>query len=489
MHDIDAVGAPQPAPQERFWGHPRQLWMLLFVTVFFNFAFYGIRAFLAPYIAQAFFANPTSDEAIRQADLLTSGFGALLYAAHIFGGWVADNVLGEVRSLRMALWLAAAALLGMAWPSREGFELGMALLVLAVGLSIPLTVLIGRNYVGEDPRRDGGYTLYYLAINLGAFLAPFVCAAWIGVHYGYRYGFIAASAGMALAAVVFHWRGGRIDAPTVPDTRWRGRAGIGWTLLGMAVLVYPTSLLLAHPQWLHVALRVLLGLLVLYFVISGIRRRDRVQAQRYVAMLLLFAANIAFWALSLQGMTSLNFFARDHVDAPFNFTVFQSFNSLYILAFAPLLALLWPWLGRRGRDPSTPRKFGIGLVLVAFSYAVMYWAIVHVAGVDGRVGWLFLALCYLLQTLGELTLSPIGYAMVTRLAAPEEASLAMGGWFFGVSLAYDLSGQIAAMTTGGGSGMGAYAHVYGLLFVVGLGVSALFLLAAPWISRLMHGVR
>lgn len=480
---------PAETPAVQRWGHPRGLWMLLAVAVGVNFAFYGYRAFVAPYLAQTFFAGEAAGDAQRDANLLTAGVGAMLYATHMFGGWIADNVLGEVRAVRTALWLEAVALALMAWPSRTVFVLGLATFVLGAGLSIPLTVLIGRNYGADDPRRDAGYTLYYLAINFGAFVAPFVCADWVGHHFGYRYGFLAASIGAVVAALVFQWRSGPLQARQ-PPARYGGPRALPSVLAGILVLLYPTVLLLEHSTLLGRAVDALLGLLVLYFIVGSVRRRDRVQTQRYIAMLLLFGANIVFWALSLQGATSLNFFARDYVRAPFDFTLFQSANPLFILAFAPLLALFWPWLDRRAKNPSTPRKFGIGLFLVAVSYGVMVYAIHALRGPDGRVPWLLLASCYLLQTLGELVLSPIGYAMVTRLAAPDESSIAMGGWFFGVAMAYDLSGRIAAMTTTGQTvGIAGYGHVYWLLFVYGLGASAVYLVAAPWITRLMHGAR
>ena len=471
------------------WGQPRGLWMLLGVTVGLNFAFYGFRSFVAPYLAQTFFAGLPTGEALRDANLLTAGVGALLYATHMFGGWIADNVLGEVRALRTALWLETLALALMAWPTRTMFVLALAIYVLGAGLSIPLTVLVGRNYGADDPRRDAGYTLYYLAINLGGFVAPFVCADWIGGRFGYRYGFLAASIGMALSALLFQWRGKPLEARQ-PPARYAGPRALPAVLLGMLALLYPIMLLLEHSQLLGSAVYLLLGLLVLYFIASSLRRGDRVQTHRYIAMLLLFAANIVFWALSLQGATSLNFFARDYVDAPFNFALFQSANPLFILLLAPLMAGLWPWLDRRGLNPSTPRKFGIGLVLVAASYGVVAYGAHHLAGADGHVSWLLLALCYLLQTVGELALSPIGYAMVTRLAAPDESSLAMGGWFFGIAMAYSLSGVIAARTTtGAATGIAGYAHVYGQLFAGGVAIGALYLLAAPLVARLMHGAR
>lgn len=463
--------------------------MLLGVTVGLNFAFYGFRSFVAPYLAVAFFAGEAAGAAMRDANLLTAGVGSLLYATHVVGGWIADNVLGEVRSLRTALWLEAAALALMAWPTRGGFVFALALYVLGAGLSIPLTVLIGRNYATQDPRRDAGYTLFYLAINLGGFVAPFVCADWIGRQFGYRFGFVAASGGVAAAAVLFQLRGKPLEGRE-PAPPHGGAHALRAVLIGILALTYPTMILLEHPQWLGGSVDALFAVLIAYFVASAWRRRDRVQAERYLAMLLLFVANIIFWALSLQGATSLNFFARDHVRAPFDFSVFQSLNPLYILLLAPLIAALWPWLGRRGRDPSTPRKFGIGLLFVAASYGVVWYAARGSSLAGGRVSWLVLALCYLLQTIGELALAPIGYAMVARLAAPEEASLAMGGWFFGIAMAYQFSGKLAALTTSGAAtGIAGYAHVYGQMWEGGLVVAAIFLLGAPWIARLMHGAR
>lgn len=485
-----------PVPdQPRFLGHPAMLWSLLAVTVGLNFAFYGFRAFLAPYAADSFFANLPHDQALKQANYLFAGFGALTYATAILGGWVADNVLGEVQALRLSLWLTVLALLGMTVPNREFFTLALAFFVLAAGLGIPLTVLIGRNYAKEDPKRDGGYTLFYLAINFGAFVAPFVCAAWIGATYGYHWGFLAAAAGMAFGAAVFEWKHRHM-----PGARDEVRFKRAWSgavvVLATLLLVLPCAWLLAHPDAMNAVVYALIALLVLYFVVSSVRRRDRVQGQRYIALLLLFIAMVLFWAMSLLSASALNFFARDHV-APlwqgrvlglaWDFTLFQSVNPLYILVFAPFVAMLWPLLDKRGINPSTPRKFGIGLLLVALGYGVLLYAVDYLRLPDGKVAaWTLLA-CYLASTLGELALSPIGYALVGKLAAHDEASLAMGGWFFGVSVSYNLSGQIAAFTTSGG--VEAYARVFEWLLIGGVVIAIVYLLSAPWIVKLMHGVR
>ncbi len=476
-------------PPQELWGHPRQLWMVLAVTVGMNFGFYGFRAFIAPYIAQSFYSGLGPAAAQSHADLLTSGLLSLMYATTIVGGYLADKVLGEALSLLLSLWLSALGLVLMALPTLFGFEIGMAAFALASGLNVTLAVLIGRNYETSDPRRQGGYMLFYLAVNVGSFVAPFVCADWVGGRFGYRMGFIAAAVGMALTAVLFQLRHHKLR-PVIPRVGEGPRTrAVAAVLAGMAVLLVPTAFLLSRPHILSTAMYALMGLLVAYFVVSCARRRDRVQTQRYIALLLLFIALVLFWTLSFQGVTSLNFFARDYVNAPFDYTLFQSANPLYILIFAPLLAILWPWLGRRGRDPSTPRKFGIGLLLVALSYGLTAWAIRYAMAPDGKVGSSVLLGCYWLQTMGELAINPIGYSLVGLLAAPQEASFAMGGWYFGFALAYQLAGWIATWTTSSAqSGIAAYAHVYERLFIAGIVVSIIYLLAAPKVRKLMHGV-
>ena len=497
MHANDETAYPLPQGGS-VMGHPRLLWMLLFVTVWFNFAFYGFRAFLAPYLSETVFSGLPQAQALQRADLLFAGFGTLLYATPILGGWVADNVLGEVRALRLSLWLMIPPMIGMAFSRHMAFIVMLSAFVLAAGLNIPLTVLVGRNYAKNDPKRDAGYTLYYLAINFGAFIAPFVCGAWIGAHYGDRLGFLAAAAGMLLGALAFESRQRRL--PGADDTpRLHGRWSMSVVLLAWLALIVPVALLMAHPDVLHVAVYLLMGALVLYFVVRSIRRGDRVQNHRYIALLLLFIALVVFWALSLLSASALNFFARDHVAALWNGTLlglgwsylsFQSANPLYILVLAPFIAMLWPWLDKRAINPSTPRKFGIGLLLVALGYGVLWWAVAHGQQPDGRIAAWPLLVNYLFATVGELALSPIGYALIGKLAAPDETSLAMGGWFFGVGVSYDFSGQIAALTTAHGqSGITGYEHVFAMLLIGGGAIALVYLTTAPWIVKLMHGVR
>lgn len=492
-----------PPAGGNFMGHPRVLWVLLAVTVGADFAFYGFRAFLAPYAADTFFSNLPHDQALAQANFLFAGFGALNYGLAILGGWIADNVLGEVQSLRLSLWLVIAGLIVMSIPNLHLFLLGLAFFVLATGLGIPLTVLVGRNYANDDPRREAGYTLYYLAINLGAFIAPWICGVWIATHYGYHWGFLAAAVGALGAAAVFEWRHRRVPGASAAP-RYRRRWSAPVVVLGAIVLSFPCAWLLSQPTIMQVVVYAMIVLLILYFVYSSVRRGDPVQSHRYLALLILFVALVLFWAWSLLSASALNFFARDYVGPIWpaftlhlfghalavpasNYIVFQSVNPLYILILAPFMAALWPWLDRHHANPSTPRKFGIGMLLVALGYGVVWYAVEHWQLPGGKVAaWTLLA-CYLGSTVGELSLSPIGYGLVGKLAAENEASLAMGGWFAGVAVSYVMSGQIAALTTTGG--IEAYGRVFQWLLIAGVVIAVVYLLAAPAIVKLMHGVK
>jgi POT family proton-dependent oligopeptide transporter len=254
--------------------------------------------------------------------------------------------------------------------------------------------------------------------------------------------------------------------------------------------------------WIAWGLIALLGAIV--FLVRQLARGDRVQVQRYIAMVILFLANSCFWALFEQAGSSMNFFAREFVTPMYGsmetwqaggFGIFQSLNPLYILLFAPLFAAFWPWLDKRKVNPSIPRKFALGLIQVALGFYVLVFSIANFQNAAGLVPWIFLAFCYLLHTTGELCLSPIGLSMVTKLAAEKETGMAMGGWFLSIAMAQYMAGLIAAIASGGGHGPEAgaaitqYSDTYMMLFLVGLGFGVAYLVAAPLINKLMHGVK
>jgi POT family proton-dependent oligopeptide transporter len=433
-------------------------------------------------------------EANEQASLTYGGYTAMVYATGILGGFIADRYLGYQRSILIGGALMAAGMFMLLIPDLQWFLVGLAVIVAGNGLFKPnISTMVGALYRPGDARRDSGFTIFYMGINAGAFFAPIICASVIGARFGNQYGFLAAGIGMILGVLVFQFRAGMLGhIGKAPEAH----QGLKPTLvvLGGALLMVPVIyFLLSKSALLGYVMVGLMALLALHFVLSGIRSGDRVQLHRYIAMLLLFLANCLFWALFEQAGSSLNFFARDFVDAPFHFTLFQSANPMFILIYAPLFAMLWPALERRGVNPSIPRKFAIALIGAGLGFLVLATAIN--ATPDGaKVFWVFLGLTYMLHTMSELCLSPIGLSMVTKLAATREVGLAMGGWFLSTAMANYLAGLIAAVASGGGehgaqSSVAQYASTFMQLWWLALVIGGAFFLFAPLMNRLMHGVK
>jgi POT family proton-dependent oligopeptide transporter len=507
VSQTDATQNNQPAlPTGEFLGHPKALWQLFNIEMWERFSYYGMRAILAVYVSTTFFGH-LGDQANAEASLVYGGYTALVYATGIAGGYVADKILGYQRSILLGAIIMASGLFVLLIEDLTWFLIGLALIVAGNGLFKPnISTMIGKLYAPNDVRRDSGFTIFYMGINLGALFAPLVTATWIGVQFGLKWGFFAAGIGMILSTLFLEVAKrslGQVGLPEPGKDGWGRFFVVGLCTLGLAGVVY---FLLSESAILGYILVAIMAGLVLYFVLSGIRSGNKVQLQRYIAMLLLFVANACFWALFEQAGSSLNFFAREFVTPMFGtedtwmaggFGIFQSLNPLYILLFAPVFAALWPRLEKLGMNPSIPRKFALGLIQVALGFYVLVWAISNMQNAAGLVPWIFLALCYLLHTTGELCLSPIGLSMVTKLADEHEVGLAMGGWFLSIAMAQYVAGIIAAIASGGGGGHGEalgsniaqYSDVYMQLFWLGLVFGVVYLIAAPLINKLMHGVK
>ena len=482
-----------PPPGE-ILGHPRSLWMLFSAEFWERFCFYGMRALLAVYVADTFFSHLPEGEANEQASLTYGGYTAMVYATGILGGFIADRYLGYQRSILLGGALMAVGMFMLLIPDLQWFLVGLAVIVAGNGLFKPnISTMVGALYRPGDARRDSGFTIFYMGINAGAFFAPILCASIIGARFGNQYGFLTAGIGMILGILVFQIRAGMLGHIGRPPADRQSLKPVLIVLAGAVLMVPFIYFLLSKSAVLGYVMVGLMLLLVAYFVVSGLRSGDRIQLQRYIAMLTLFMANCLFWALFEQAGSSLNFFARDFVDAPFHFTLFQSANPMFILIYAPLFALLWPALEARGINPSIPRKFAIALIGAGLGFLVLATAINNTPeGV--KVFWLFLGLTYMLHTMSELCLSPIGLSMVTKLAAKKEVGLAMGGWFLSTAMANYLAGLIAAVASGGGahgeaSSVGQYAGTFIQLWWLALVIGGVFFLGAPFINRLMHGVK
>jgi len=456
------------------------------------------------HVATAFFAH-LGEGAKHAASLTYGGYTAMVYMTGIAGGFVADRIVGYQRSIILGGILMATGMTMLMAPDLPIFLLGLSIIVAGNGLFKPnISTMVGKLYAPADARRDSGFTIFYMGINAGSFFAPLICANVVGQKFGYRWGFFTAAIGMVAGLMMFQaLRGwlGRVGA--APPER-QGLKPMAQVLAGALVLVVPVYVLLSQSEVLGSLLVVMMIGLAAYFIVSGIRSGQKEQLHKYIAMLILFGSNILFWALFEQAGSSLNFLARDFVRMPEfevfgwrpTFELFQSVNALFIVLFAPLFAAMWPALAKKNLNPSIPRKFGLGLAGAAVGFYVLVFAIRHSVGPDNKLSWAWLTLTFLIHTFGELCLSPIGLAMVTKLARPQETGLAMGGWFLSVAMANYVAGRIAALAAGGtghgaeaAKGLTTYAQVFEQLFFVGIAFAAVYLLLAPRINRLMHGVK
>jgi POT family proton-dependent oligopeptide transporter len=493
-----------PPPAGSFLGHPKALWNLFGTEFWERFMYYGMRAMLAVHVAAQFFSHLGAD-ADAEASKTYGGYTAMVYMTGILGGYVADRVLGYQRSIMLGGVLMALGMFLLMSPSLPMFLLGLAVVVVGNGLFKPnISTMVGKLYAPGDARRDSGFTIFYMGINAGALIAPIICATWIGANYGYEWGFLAAGIGMIFGLMMFQvFKGWLGHVGTTPA----GKTGFGplvQVFVGAAVLIVPVYFLLSQSDLLGVFLIGMMVLLVAYFIWSGIQSGKKEQLHRYIAMLILFLANILFWALFEQAGSSLNFLARDYVNMPTipiidvtpDFTIFQSVNPVFILLLAPVFAAMWPALDSRNINPSIPRKFSFGLAGVAIGFYLLVFSIRNFVGEDGHISWVWLTLMYMIHTMGELCLSPIGLAMVTKLARPEETGLAMGGWFLSIAMANFVAGRIAAIAAGGGghgeetgASLAQYADVFQQLATLGLVIAAIYFILAPLINKLMHGIK
>jgi POT family proton-dependent oligopeptide transporter len=480
-------------------GHPAPLWMLFMTEFWERFAFYGIRWALVLYIVAQFHAGAASGEA--DANLTYGSYLALVYAAALFGGYVADRVLGYQRSILIGATFMAAGLFMIALPDQTLFKIGLATIITGNGLFKPnISTMVGKLYASADSRRDSGFTIFYMGINAGAFIAPILTqylAQYVfntGDTPAYKVVFIASGIGMLVSLVWFYIGRAELKGIGMPEPQAQGMARVLYVVVG-ALLVIPVvyALLAVGAQQLQGVLTVLFILLAVMLLVEGYRNGP-VARDKVWAMMIIFAFNILFWMFFEQAGSSFTFLAENIVnrtfgDWTFPTAWFQSVNSIAIITCAPIIAAIWIFTARRNVEPSIPRKFGLGLIFNGLAFLLLVFALQTMV-VDGKIPFWTLFMVYVIQSIGELCLSPIGLSMVTKLAPTRLVGLGMGGWFLSTGIGNNLSGIFASHVSGE-SGMSVASALSGYNFgfwslVIG---GALLFLLAPLIQKLMHGVK
>ena len=386
--------------------------------------------------------------------------------------------------------------------------LALALIIVGVGfLKANISAIVGQLYPASDPRRDPGFTLYYFGINLGSFLASIACG-YLGQTIGWWAGFGAAGVGMALGWIVFVLGKPMLDGKgEPPDPVALAKPVLGpinteWTIyLGAIAAVAVVWVIVQSFTVVSYVLGAGAVLTLGYLVWYMAAKASKVERERLILAIVLILASVVFWALYEQGGSSLGLFAERNVnlhlygDQAMKPAQAQSFQSGWILILAPVMAAIWTWLGARGRDPNPVFKFGLGLLLIGASYYVIILG-GKFAGADFRSPLIFLAAAYLMQTTGEMCVSPVGLSQMTKLAPPLLISTLMASWFLGTAGAQFVAAKIAGLTAsdtiGGqvldaGKALATYSHVFGIIGLWGLGAGAVMLVLSPWLKKLAHG--
>jgi proton-dependent oligopeptide transporter, POT family len=481
--------------------HPRGLYILFFTELWERFSFYGMRALLVLYLTKALLL--TDDKAYG----IYGAYGALVYTTPVIGGLLADRWLGYQRAIILGAIFMALGHFCLAIPHQLSFYGGLGLLIAGNGLFKPnISSLVGQLYAQNDPRRDAGFTIFYMGINLGALFAPLACG-FVGQAYGWHFGFGLAGIGMLIGLSVF-WLGrhrfAELGLPPSPQALQKSlpvvlnvRNGI---YSGLVLSVPILGALILHTRltgWILIAVGTAALAWVLYLAFSS----EPTERSRLLVILILAGFSVTFWSFFEQGGSSINLFTDRNIDRHlFGWNIpaslFQAVNPMFIMLMAPAFSVLWPNLARRGIEPSTPGKFALGIMLLAAGFAILGLG-ASLAGDQGRTSLLWLLFGYVLITSGELCLSPVGLSMITRLAPAQLVGAMMGIWFLSTAFAQYIAGLIAKLTSAPETGIatrslppletiGLYGDVFTNIAVVAAAVGCALLLISPWLHRLMR---
>ncbi len=496
------------------WGHPRGLYVCFFTELWERFSFYGMKYLLLLYLTKYHLFDDSQGLGVL------ASYAALVYAMPVIGGMLADRYLGMRKAVTFGAILLCLGHLGMAFEGAPAqivngavvqdaqalqvFYFSLALIIVGVGFLKPnISTIVGRLYAPGDPRRDAGFTIFYMGINIGSFVATLLCG-YLGETYGWRYGFGAAGIGMLIGLVSFlggqqHLQGhAEPHDPAHLRTRVLGPLSREW-------LIYLVSLGALFVVWQMVQFETvvhwtlnLLSLAVLVWLVWFVTARcNPAERGRMIALAVLTVFSVVFWALFEQSAASMTLFADRVLDREafgLTFTAAQlgSLNALFIFLLAPFFALLWQWLGRRGWDPSAPLKFALGIAQAGLGFgALVLGAAAPNAAGQVALGWFVLA--YLLHTTGELCLSPVGLSAVTKLSVPSVVGVMMGAWFLATAYSEFMAAQLsklAAIDARVGEviaievARASYTALFSKLLWIGLGAGALLLLLTPLLKRL-----
>lgn len=479
------------------FGHPRGLKTLFFTEMWERLSYYGMRALLVLFLVDSMEGG--FGMSAETAGAIYGMYTALVYLLALPGGWIADRLLGLRRSVLIGGCVIAAGHFSMAIPSATTFYLGLILIVIGTGLLKPnISAMVGDLYPEGGARRDAGFSIYYMGINIGALIGPLVCG-YLGEKVNWHLGFSAAGIGMVFGVIQYalgarHLPPSSGKVKTAPEEY--GRA-LRKFVVGVGIVLSVILLLaLGHLKaWFPLSIEKIAGATGVFIVLVAMiyftsilifGHWSKLEKKRILVILVLFFTSAVFWSGFEQAGSSMNLFANEYVDLnvlgwEMPASWLQSVNPLFIILLAPVFGWLWIWLGTR--QPSIPVKFSAGLLIMGTGFLVLAWGSQYASDTT-KVSSLWLIITYFLHTSGELCLSPVGMSSVTKLSPRPLVGQMMGLWFTATALGNLMAGQM-----GGLFETLPLPKLFGSVFVIASGAGIILLLISRPIRRLMGDVK
>ncbi|RMB12504.1 peptide MFS transporter [Eilatimonas milleporae] len=521
MSDTIAGGTRPEAhagSQEReFLGHPIGLGVLFLTEMWERFSFYGMRALLVLYLTKHFLFSAEG------ANLIYGAYLGLVYVLPVIGGALADRYLGSRKAVVYGGLLLVAGHISLAFEGPPAivdgnavvrsdlhlsiFFLSLALIITGVGfLKANISTIVGSLYGEKDPRRDGGFTIFYMGINVGSLLS-IVGVGYVGEVYGWGYGFGMAGIGMLLGLLIFLWGQplleGRADPPDPAVLKEKILGGLITREWG----IYAFGLVLVLFSWGLMQYQTLIGyvfygsaaLILVVILTYGFTKCTPQERDRVIVAVILMIFMVVFWMLFEQQGSSLTLLADQQFEKslfgiPMQASQVQSLNPFFIIVLAPVLSWAWQSMSRRNLEPSTPAKFALSLLVIGLGYLFFSFGLTVDEGTNKSMLWM--VMIYFMLTMAELLISPVGLSMITKLSTQRIVGMMMGTFFLYIALGNYLSGVLASLTGGGGHGVAdsdkldipgtvaLFSNVGWLSVVIGVGL----LVLTPWLRRRMHGI-
>ncbi|MBK6610230.1 MAG: peptide MFS transporter [Sphingobacteriales bacterium] len=473
--------------------HPRQLWILFFAEMWERFSFYGMKALLILYMTKVLLYEKSD------ASLIQGAYMSLVYVMPMFGGLLADRILGYRKAVIFGGITMAVGHFVLAFSSEWAFYLGMAFIVCGNGFFKPnISTMVGTLYEQGDPRRDAGFSIFYMGINLGAFLGGLICG-YIGEIYSWHWGFglagILMLAGLAVFTTNQHSLGER-GLPPENSTLNKPIYGLSTerVIYLLSFLCVPFFALLIYKKEIMDFVMPTLVIAAIGYVAYHIKQLGGTVGQKLMAALILIVSSAMFWGFYEMGGGVINLFADDCVNRTFGGFTFpaaslnNAINPFFIVLLSPVFAWLWVWLNKHNAEPTTARKFGLSFLQLFIGFGLFWSGISLFSNAQGLEPFLFYALAYLFLSTAELCISPIGLSMVTKLSPAHMTGRMMGIWFL-----FSAAGQYIAGFLGSiikfEEGCSGYTYVFKNVAYVCIGFGVLMLLIAPTIRKWMHDIR